>query len=340
MDQSAAARSHPSFRAVAVVAAVIACAAVGWRVWVSTQGADPAGQTQATAAPPPAQATDTPAAAAGVAPSFDIVRVSPDGGLVVAGQAEPNSAVTVKRGDTVVAEAQADARGAWVAVPSRRLEPGSGELTLTARNSAGEVRTAETTAVVVVPSPPSAPSGAAPAANAAPPLAVLTAPGAPSRLLQAPGSTPAGKLGLGAVDYDDTGAIRFSGTAPPGATVRVYVDNGAAGDATADGKGEWKLSPERPVSAGVHRLRVDQLDSSGHVAGRLELPFARETLALSQVAPGKVVVQPGQNLWRLARRVYGSGLRYTVIYAANRDQIRDIKHIYPGQVFTVPHLKP
>ena len=68
------------------------------------------------------------------------------------------------------------------------------------------------------------------------------------------------------------------------------------------------------------------------------LPFDRESLALSQVTPGKVVVQPGQNLWRLARRVYGNGLRYTVIYAANRDQIRDIKRIYPGQVFSVPSL--
>ncbi len=74
----------------------------------------------------------------------------------------------------------------------------------------------------------------------------------------------------------------------------------------------------------------------GRVASRVELPFLREALALAQIAPGQVVVQPGQNLWRLARRAYGSGLRYTVIYQANRDQIRDEKLIYPGQVFTVP----
>ncbi|MCK5276640.1 MAG: LysM peptidoglycan-binding domain-containing protein, partial [Alphaproteobacteria bacterium] len=49
-----------------------------------------------------------------------------------------------------------------------------------------------------------------------------------------------------------------------------------------------------------------------------------------------VVVQPGNSLWRLARRTLGEGTRYTVIYQANRDRIRDPDLIYPGQVFEVP----
>jgi nucleoid-associated protein YgaU len=49
-----------------------------------------------------------------------------------------------------------------------------------------------------------------------------------------------------------------------------------------------------------------------------------------------VVVQPRQNLWRLARRAYGAGIRYTVIYQANHDQIRDPRLIYAGQIFTIP----
>ncbi len=339
MDQPVTATRHTSFRALAILAATIAGGAIGWLAWEAIPTSAPPVQTAAPSAPA-AELSNTSAAAASdaVKPSFDIVRVSPDGGLVVAGQAEPKSTITVKRGDAVVAEVTADARGAWVAVPPGRLEPGSGELTLASRNGAGEVRNAETTAVIVVPSPPGTASSRAPQPSAAPPLAVLTTPAAPSRLLQAPGSTPAGKLGLATVDYDDAGAIHFSGTAPPATTVRVYVDNSAVGDASADVHGEWRLSPDRAVSPGLHRLRVDEIDSSGRVAGRLEVPFARESLALSQVAPGKVVVQPGQNLWRLARRVYGTGLRYTVIYAANRDQIRDIKRIYPGQVFSVPSL--
>ena len=49
-------------------------------------------------------------------------------------------------------------------------------------------------------------------------------------------------------------------------------------------------------------------------------------------------VQPGNSLWRIARRTLGQGLRYTVIYEANRDQIRDPNLIYPGQVFLIPQV--
>jgi nucleoid-associated protein YgaU len=48
------------------------------------------------------------------------------------------------------------------------------------------------------------------------------------------------------------------------------------------------------------------------------------------------VVGRGDNLWRISKRVYGIGQRYTVIYDANQAQIRNPNYIYPGQVFVVP----
>ena len=62
----------------------------------------------------------------------------------------------------------------------------------------------------------------------------------------------------------------------------------------------------------------------------------RAEIAAAALAAGQVVVQPGESLWRIARATYGKGVRYTVIYAANRDQIRDPNLIYPGQVFVIP----
>ena len=47
-------------------------------------------------------------------------------------------------------------------------------------------------------------------------------------------------------------------------------------------------------------------------------------------------MQPGNSLWRIARRNYGEGPRYTVIYQANKERIKDPDLIYPGQVFVVP----
>lgn len=52
------------------------------------------------------------------------------------------------------------------------------------------------------------------------------------------------------------------------------------------------------------------------------------------------IVTRGDSLWRISRRVYGGGVRYTVIYGANQEQIRNPNLIYPGQVFVLPTSPP
>ncbi|RRI05895.1 LysM peptidoglycan-binding domain-containing protein [Mesorhizobium tamadayense] len=53
-------------------------------------------------------------------------------------------------------------------------------------------------------------------------------------------------------------------------------------------------------------------------------------------ADGAVIIRRNDTLWRISRRVYGHGVRYSTIYLANQDQIRDPDRIWPGQVFKVP----
>jgi nucleoid-associated protein YgaU len=63
-----------------------------------------------------------------------------------------------------------------------------------------------------------------------------------------------------------------------------------------------------------------------------------------EAEPGMVIVPQittatvsrGENLWRISRRIYGEGTRYTVIYDANQAQIRNPNRIYPGQIFVLP----
>lgn len=180
------------------------------------------------------------------------------------------------------------------------------------------------------PDAPPSPVPAGAAAGAPPP------PPSPPARIEGPPRAAAPRLGLDAVDYDEAGGIRFAGTAPPGAAVRVYVDQTHAGDTVADAEGRWVLVPRVPPSFGRHTLRLDQLAAAGAVAARIELPFLRDRLPDAAFAEGRVVVQPGHNLWRIARQAYGRGVRYTVIYQANRDQIRDPDLIYPGQIFALP----
>ncbi len=72
---------------------------------------------------------------------------------------------------------------------------------------------------------------------------------------------------------------------------------------------------------------------------------AAEATASPEKSSPSVVVVPkittatvvrGDSLWRISRRTYGGGLRYAVIYEANRKQIRDPDLIYPGQIFVLP----
>ncbi|MER9301670.1 LysM peptidoglycan-binding domain-containing protein [Mesorhizobium sp. M0496] len=53
-------------------------------------------------------------------------------------------------------------------------------------------------------------------------------------------------------------------------------------------------------------------------------------------ADGAVIIHRNDTLWRISRRVYGHGVRYSTIYLANQDQISDPDRIWPGQVFKVP----
>jgi hypothetical protein len=295
-------------------------------------------------------------------PRFDVARVGARGMLVTAGRAGAGAEVTLLEGQHELGRARADGRGEWVILPNDPLSPGARELSLSARSPGGEAITGEETVLLIVPEPPGGtamaslgasqaaggPGGASTATSG--PLAMLlpsaATPNASPRVLQGGGPaadpTAAGaaarqRLGLDVVDYDDAGAMRFAGSAPPGASVRVYAGPQLLGEAAADAAGRWNLTPSVQPNLGRHTLRLDQMASAGGaVAARIEVPFQRDRLPESAVQDGRLVVQPGQNLWRIARTAYGRGVRYTVIYAANRDTIRDPRLIYPGQVFALP----
>lgn len=53
--------------------------------------------------------------------------------------------------------------------------------------------------------------------------------------------------------------------------------------------------------------------------------------------PRTYTVKPGDSLWAIARRVYGNGSKWRVIYDANRNVIgKNPNLIYPGQVLRIP----
>lgn len=47
-------------------------------------------------------------------------------------------------------------------------------------------------------------------------------------------------------------------------------------------------------------------------------------------------VVKGDCLWNIAKKFYGKGSQYALIYNANRDKIKNPNLIYPGQVLVIP----
>jgi len=327
--------------AVGIVAAALGSLIFGWERGVPQFGEDARNARPSAAAPGPdrpAAENGQPAQTPPAFPTFDVVRVAPDGKAVIAGRAEPGSNVTVKDGDAVIGTTNADQRGEWVLLPEKPLEPGTRHLSLQARRSDGKVVDSEGFVIVVIPPR----DETLPPEEREPPVVVLLprGEGGGSRLLQGPrvlGDTSAAKgLSLDTVDYDEKGNLLLSGKAAPNAPLRAYLDNKEIGGTVADGQGLWRLQPTEKVAPGKATLRVDHLAPDGKVLARIELPFSRAEPSTIKLAAGQVVVQPGNSLWRIARAIYGEGPQFTVIYQANREQIRDADLIYPGQIFAVP----
>ncbi len=192
-----------------------------------------------------------------------------------------------------------------------------------------------------VAAPPPAPAPSAPVAQVAPPppapAPAPVATPAPAPATPPPPRPPAAPVTVGVIDYTADGAVQIAGTGAAGQRLQLYLDNGPRGGGAVDASGAWRTVLEGTVPPGLYRLRVDQIDEAGRVSARVELPFQRVDVSPELLASQDlVVVQPGNNLWRIARRSYGRGIQFTLIYNANRELIRDPNLIYPGQVFLVP----
>jgi nucleoid-associated protein YgaU len=51
-------------------------------------------------------------------------------------------------------------------------------------------------------------------------------------------------------------------------------------------------------------------------------------------------VRQGDTLWSIAEVVLGDASLWPALYRANRDRIKDPRHVYPGQRLTVPDVEP
>jgi nucleoid-associated protein YgaU len=175
---------------------------------------------------------------------------------------------------------------------------------------------------------------------------------APSGVLEADGVT------IRAAEAE-ANTLYIAGAAAPGAAIKVYADNNLVGEATASDGGVWLVEAQKEIPVGEINIRaevVSEIDVAAAPIAEASVPFMRYpdgivlepivTATMSErslrseskaaLMPSYVIIRRGDNLWRIARRNYGRGIKYKAIFAANQDLIDDPHWIFPGQVFVVP----
>lgn len=304
---------------------------------------DVAARAPAVSAPAPAvPATTGPDAKP--ATTFDVVRVEPTGEAVIAGRGAPDTAIRLLDKGNVIAETRSDANGQFALVPPA-LGKGDHLLSL---QTGGQAPGATDQSVAV----------AVPADSKGEVVVALAEPGAATRILSEPKAVAAPaaarELAIRTVEAEETGGFYATGTAVPGSTVQLYLNDAVVATVQAGESGNWSLKIARGMAPGAYAVRADQLGSGGKVVSRAEVPFeypvgrrvasADPAAAVaSATGPDAVVgelqtvkVLRGDSLWRISRKMLGSGMRYTQIYTANNQQIRNPSLIYPNQVLVVP----
>ncbi len=163
--------------------------------------------------------------------------------------------------------------------------------------------------------------------------------------------------------------VFVAGHARGGQSVNVYANDTQLGAAIITPEGRYLVQSQQPLAVGDYIIRAELLSASGKVLATARVPFRRdegdniaavapavtanpatqeqgseqaangeagETAQALEKAEGSVIIRKGDNLWTISKRTYGSGLRYTTIYLANRDQIKNPDLIWPGQIFVMP----
>lgn len=266
----------------------------------------------------------TPAAPTGDAaklPTFDVLRVEPDGSAVIAGKAAPGSNLEIVNNGQVIAKTTVDGSGDFAAVLDNPLPPGDHEIVLRATGKDGKTSQSQETATVSVPQqkngellamvttpgkasrvmtmPDAAPDatqaqatlqqqGTAPATQAPAPSPATTTP-ATTAPASTSSETPA--IRVMAVEFEGS-KIFVAGSAPAGANVRVLVDDKQIGSAKAEASGSFVIEGDVALSVGNHIVTAEALDSSGNVTVRVRVPFARPEMDQATVAMQQAPAQP------------------------------------------------
>ena len=274
---------------------------------------------------------------------LEVIRVRPDGSLVIAGKGLPNSKVEIISGSTVIATTTSDKIGEFVAVPEKQLKSGEHLLAFRQITKNGNITIANEAVAINVTG----------GTNDIPIVAIIDSEGKlGARVIQAPGlieskiennvneekkSTEKINpiISILAFTYDaKVGQLILSGTAHGG----IQINAGFSGKETSSTKilnNKWSLTIPGKLISGKQKVSAVLLGKEGKILSKNSVNISGKSI---QNANGKtfIIVQKGDALWNIAFNRLGLGQRYIDIVDLNKEIITNPDLIYPKQLFVIP----
>ena len=274
---------------------------------------------------------------------LEVIRVRPDGSLVIAGKGLPNSKVEIISGSTVIATTTSDKIGEFVAVPEKQLKSGEHLLAFRQITKNGNITIANEAVAINVTG----------GTNDIPIVAIIDSEGKlGARVIQAPGlieskiennvneekkSTEKINpiISILAFTYDaKVGQLILSGTAYGG----IQINAGFSGKETSSTKilnNKWSLTVPGKLISGKQKVSAVLLGKDGKILSKNSVNISGKSI---QNANGKtfIIVQKGDALWNIAFNRLGLGQRYIDIVDLNKEIITNPDLIYPKQLFVIP----
>jgi nucleoid-associated protein YgaU len=281
--------------------------------------ASAADETQVAAAPEEKSAaaagSASPAAGDKLAASMSLTLGTVDyndkGDIIFSGTAEPGSGIRLYVDNKLAGDAAATTDGSWTFADREDIVPGTHSLRVDQLRPDGSV-----TKRIELPFMRAAPQEVA--------------------SLNEPAVSPAGSTHQPAAPAAASAEKPpAAASAEPPAAAPAAMEEGAGNETTV-----VKTEPPPQKTAPVQQ-EPQSVAAAGEIpATAAQTSAAPATADLNQPRNGKIVIQPGNSLWRISRVIYGRGVAYTTIYQANREQIRNPNLIYPGQIFATPGVVP
>jgi hypothetical protein len=256
---------------------------------------------------------------------FDIVRLDPSGGIIMAGKTEPDIVIDIYDGNQKLSSVNSDFHGDWVWVSEKKINDGLKRFNLKHRNSEGQVFNSDENIIIFFEK------------DVKENQKVVKIKNKNQSGIEIMNNNEQVKgLALDSVEHFDNNKLRLKGRSIPDYEIQIFLSQKLIGKSLVNSNGMWEFS--------INKIEFNSVD--------LEIRSSYENNILSlktKILNGnidqklffekKIIVEDGNSLWRIARKTLGGGILYAEIYKNNKKIIDDPNLIFPGQVFKIPNLK-